>query len=153
MLTKDEAQLFTRLCSFCWRRDSVSMAIYWRTHVSFIYPDLLDEEKLMHLGSIGLISEPMEEMYHAFPTKDGIHLSYFGRRFFVETIKDRPGAGATRVTTTNADESVIMIGNAQLTSIGRELAPIAGGEPKQEYLTQALSYMMTCNRGTMTELQ
>lgn len=151
MLTTDEAALFKRLCCYCWREAEKPLTIYWRGNEDYIYPEL-DTDALGHLGSIGLISEGLREMFLTFPTKDGIHLSYFGRRFFLETATDRPNAGATRVVTQQQGASALMSRHVHLTSIGRELVSIAGGEPNFEYMTNALAYMMTCNRGTLTEL-
>ena len=114
---KSDADLFTKLCGFCWDIGyvvplvfDVKADIYNRHGIYF--------ENLIHLASIGLIQfENLGFQQNYLPRKFVWH--YYNIPLILEMPKDT--------------DNQLQIGTVVLTKIGKELAPICGSKPVEGF--------------------
>ncbi|MFC1895464.1 DUF2806 domain-containing protein [Thermodesulfobacteriota bacterium] len=117
-LDKEEAQLFTKLCTFVWQVDDETTL--WPIFLGF-QEDLLrkaelDFMDLIDLDTAGLIKHD-QAGYSTIDIKE-IKLSYFGRKHKLKV---------------KGTKSHIIYGDVALTVEGSMLAPISGATPSEEY--------------------
>ncbi len=115
-LDKNDAELFTKLCGFCWTVENFtplifdeSAEIYKRHGINF--------ETLNHLDSIGFINfQNVNSLMWDFSTKStvGHAVHYYGTSLCLEVPEYR---------------NSVEVGKVHLTKIGQELAPICGSQP------------------------
>ena len=115
-LDKNDAELFTKLCGFCWTVENFTplifdenAEIYKRHGINF--------EILNHLDSIGFINfQNVDSLMWDFSTKStvGHAVHYYGTSLCLEVPEYR---------------NSVEVGKVHLTKIGEELAPICGSKP------------------------
>ncbi|GHV52068.1 hypothetical protein FACS1894206_00160 [Deltaproteobacteria bacterium] len=113
-LDKSDAELFTKLCGFCWVvGDTVPLVFDVKSEIYRIHG--IHFETLGHLASIGLVQfEPLTNFKRiGFPKK--IRVYYYENLLELNLPKD--------------DKNELTIGHIMFTKIGRELAPICGSQP------------------------
>lgn len=117
-LDKNEADLFTKLCGFCWVIGNVvplvfddQADIYNRNGINF--------NTLSHLASIGLIQRGGLTGFRKLGLPKRFPVYYYSEPLLLEMSED-----------TNNELS---IGKALLTKIGEELAPICGSKPVEGF--------------------
>jgi uncharacterized repeat protein (TIGR03899 family) len=159
MIRKEEADIFTRFCTCVWvREDKEPLAILFGGREGlFVGRPAITKigcsfEELVHLQSLGLIfSAPTDleivrslaadvETPSVFggvpfdPDSPPDVLSYYGRRY--KWIRRR---------------DAFPLGDVILTAIGKELAPIAGGQPNEDYRNEIVRKLyledLTSQRG------
>lgn len=122
-LSVEDAHLFTKFCVFNW---SVANQKYCPIVLRFDDKTLLKVglyfEDLMHLDSLGLIDfdsvSPFDLAFNESAKLRGHIAAYYGKHYVVKLVE-----GKNRLN----------IGHVLLTSVGKELAPIAGAEGSDEY--------------------
>ncbi len=115
---RKDAELFTNFCQFVWLIDGPTPLIYGYTQEIYAKQGI-SYQSLAHLGEIGLVSHSGSRAYTCSMHVSDVCVDYFDKRVF---IKFRPDTGNT-----------VSTGEAVLTSIGRELAPICGAAPNMEF--------------------
>ena len=141
-LSKEEAQLFTKLCGFCVLlapdRDEPLVLSYRDS----VYTSQVEYKDLMHLDNIGLIDFSPSGFSIRDVTPSEFWLYYFGKPIHVEIPKHI---------------NDFQTGMVRLTQIGRELQRIAGAQPVDgffAYLTKKLkSYRLTILNSNRSEIQ
>jgi hypothetical protein len=126
LLSMDEANLFTRFCSFVWVVDGFREAQHFRP------PGARDEirrlglslDDLLRLHAIGLCHSPTDTIPVTISWTEGtaVRLIFHGRLFVANVVGYQT---ATVIT-------------VPLTEIGTELRPICGAGPNEEYLNLCL---------------
>lgn len=115
-LDKNDAELFTKLCGFCWMVEVFTPLIF--DEKAEIYKKHgIDFEILNHLDSIGLINfQNVTDLMWDFSTEStvGHVVYYYGTPLRLEAPKYRNG---------------VEVGKVYLTKIGEELFPICGSKP------------------------
>ena len=123
-LDKTDADLFSKLCGFCWMIGDVvplvfdvQAEIYRRCGVNF--------NSLNHLESIGFVQLEGLTGFRRISLPRKFSVSYYGRLLFLEMPEDA--------------NNHIEIGHVILTKTGQELAPICGSMPVEgfwDYVTE-----------------
>lgn len=114
---KSEADLFTKLCIFCWQVQGLIPLIYDDQHEIYNKHGI-NFSNLSHLDSIGLIRfNSIGEFTRKLPKK--LDVDYYGKQTLLEFPKD--------------SENIFIYGRARLTNIGQELAGICGSSPDDEF--------------------
>lgn len=117
MLRKSDAELFTRFCSYVW-------TYYPEGAMTHIYNEQTDEllkskgfhfGDFLHLQSLGLIEGAGALIIYAIETSEPHEFLYYGKRHLITALPP------------------VHLYMRPLTDIGRELAPISGSEPDEEY--------------------
>jgi hypothetical protein len=114
-LDKSDAELFTRLCGFCWTIGDgfvplvfdVQNEIYERHDINF--------ESLSHLESLGLIQFDALSVFSLLRLPKVLDVFYFGQPL--------------KLTLPKEADNELGVGNVLLTKAGRELAPVCGSHP------------------------
>lgn len=118
-LSKDEAQLFTKLCGFCVDYLTGRQEPLVLSYRNEIYTSHLAYQDLMHLRNIGLIDFDTRGFVIHDVAPRTFWLSYFGDQIRVTIPK-------------NVDD--FRTGMVRLTQIGTELQRIAGAQPVEGFL-------------------
>lgn len=120
-LDKNEAQLFTKLCGFVWKIESLQPLIF--EHQAEIYNSHgIHYESLNHLKNIGLIEFSVTghvSIFRSIEVPKTFAASYYDRRLALEI----------PLNTNNR----LAVGTVSLTHIGQELAPICGSKPVEGF--------------------
>ena len=117
-LDKNDAGLFTKLCKFGWMTDEVTPLIY--DVQNDIYNKYeIDFRSLSHLESIGLIQFNSITGFRQLGLPKRVTLRYYNQFTLLEFQKE--------------SDNELNIGNVLLTKIGKELAPICGSSPDQDF--------------------
>ena len=130
-LEKNDANLFTKLCSYVWMT-FVPTAVYSLREQDF-GPLPVNFSDLVHLDSLGLISFDPISGYTLNINSKYFAIHYYGRKFEFTFEKD----------TSNK----ISTGSVMLTSAGQELVSICGSTPDFDYLSKVIEYWMNSNKG------
>src|SRR5205823_110500 len=92
LLSKEEADLFTRFCSFVWVVEGDKLAQHFRPHGATVeLPRLgLSFEDLMRLHAIGLCHAPDDTVvvYWSWPAGTKLRLVFHGRVFRTDVTED-----------------------------------------------------------------
>ena len=118
-LDKTDANLFSKLCGFAWIiGDIVPLVFNDRSFDKM--PEIytrhgIDFGSLSHLENIGLIQFSSLSQFGKSGFPKYLTVSYYKRRLLLEMRGD--------------DDNHLLVGNALLTKIGQELAPICGSKP------------------------
>ena len=113
-LDKSDAELFTKLCGFCWVIGNFAPLVF--DHEAQIYNKRgINFNSLSHLESIGLVQFGRGGDFKRvnLPRRFSVH--YYGEPLFLELHKE--------------SGNELKIGEIRLTQIGHELAPICGSKP------------------------
>jgi hypothetical protein len=125
-LTKEEARLFTLLCSFSFKTSNGDrvLPIFSSAFFDFIRDNGLEADDEIHLKNIGLLSS--NEIYYSdSDTFDSeVIANYFSDEYVVCSEPDGDG--------------YMLFGGFPFTEIGEELATIAGAEPNESYIKTLL---------------
>jgi hypothetical protein len=120
MMTPPDAELFSRFCTFVWLEGSDLLPIILDLEDEPVVDKGITYESLLHLQSLGLInligSTGLFSM--TFTAEEGSDFSYFGKSYSIA----HPHS-----------EIIIEVGKALLTTIGKELMPVAEAQPSHEY--------------------
>lgn len=126
VLEKTEAHLFTSLCRFVVRQNSVAIpAILYDEHrdrLPNVYTDLgVNADTLLQLATIGLVhyTSPLFTKNVQLYDAPAVELAYFEDDRTYQVSKNDPRTG----------KYAIDFGVVNLTKVGRQLAGIAGAEP------------------------
>jgi uncharacterized protein DUF2806 len=121
LLERQEAELFSALCGFCWRFDDEAEEVplvindeepFYRVHG-------LTFESLTHLSTIGLIIYDSSQALHRTGFPPTTTARYFGNSVELNFVRDT--------------ERELETGHVALSQVGGQLAPIAGAQPVPEY--------------------
>ena len=115
-LDKNDAELFTKLCGFCWTVENFTPLIF-DENAKIYKRHGIDFETLIHLDSIGFINfQNVNSLMWDFSTKStvGHAVYYYGTSLCLEVPEYR---------------NSVEMGKVYLTKIGEELAPICGSKP------------------------
>ena len=125
VMSKEEANLFTRFCSMVWQTpEGLVPIVPWEGKISSIVGLQLDSMDFVHLNSLGLIRFETFVSHSIEVTSDPRFVcSYHGRQHILA----------------RQDMQGFSIGNFLLTEVGKELAAIAGSTPNEEYLSWVIS--------------
>lgn len=123
-LSKEDAALFTKLCSFAWLAPDESdyNLLFRERDDSFLKESGLVYDKIIHLQSIGLIHYETTGISLGFD-EIATKLDYFKKRHIISFPKE---------------EKKMRVGDIFLTDIGNELVPISGAIPNEKYRTQLI---------------
>ena len=119
-LSKEEAQLFTKLCGFCVLLAPDRDEPFVLSYRDSVYTTQIEYKDLMHLDNIGLIDFSPSGFSMRDVTPKEFRLYYFEEPIHVDIPK-------------HIDD--FQTGMVRLTQIGRELQTIAGGQPVNGFLT------------------
>jgi hypothetical protein len=124
-LDKTDAALFTELCSFCWWvGDLVPLVldvrneVYRRHDITFV--------SLSHLDSIGLIQFGDVTGFVRMDLPKVVSTLYYDQGVDLEFPKE--------------SDNQLEIGKVLLTRIGRELAPVCGSRPDQDFFNYVVNH-------------
>jgi hypothetical protein len=114
-LDKSDAELFTKLCCFCFTIGGLAPLIYDPDDSIYISHGI-NFDRLSHMDSIGLIKfDPLAGYVHRGVRQKG-YASYYGRHVWLE------------LPPTKGDDLRLDIGHVILTRAGEQLAGICGGQ-------------------------
>jgi hypothetical protein len=112
-ISKSEANLFTQLCQFCFYIDN-KLEIVIDNYESNIYKEWgITSESLTHFDSIGLITFTSNIRVTNVPETNSLLISYF----------NKPSLQLKELSAWKIN----------FTQTGRELAPICGAQPNEEF--------------------
>jgi hypothetical protein len=117
-IDKDDAALFSTFCQFVWLIEEPTPIIYNR-HSEIYAQQGISFAKLKHLDAIGLISFDHVNAYIKTDLNKHLPAIYFDKS---ETLEFPYNSG-----------NVLTIGSVIFTKIGKELFPICGASPNQEF--------------------
>ena len=117
-LDKGEADLFTKLCGFCWMIVN-DVPLVFDEQKEIYNRHGIDFSTLSHLDSIGLIQ---------FQSATGFRLLNFPQRATVYYY-----ARPLQLEMPKKADNELKFGKVRLTKIGRELAPICGSQPVEGF--------------------
>ncbi len=126
-LSRVEANSFSSLCGFLWDFiPNQSYPVVLEIDSLLMKNQGLNFSKLLDLASLGLLEVQTSSSteFSLNDVKGSLLGSYFGKQYFVV-----PLLGQTSLT----------LGKVMLTSVGRELAPIAGGKANEEIENSVIS--------------
>jgi len=125
-MSKTEARLFTKLCSFVWLIGMEFVCIIKGYENEIYKKNGIKFDSLVHLDEIGLITFDFTKTFH----KEGFpkiwKIFYHNTPIIINFEKEE----GNRLHT----------GNVLLSQMGKELVPIAGSEPIPEYLDYVIDY-------------
>jgi hypothetical protein len=127
-LTKDDANLFTRLCQLIWlipRVGFVPVILNPNLDAPEIVKAEIDFPKLTHLTSIGLIE------YNS--------MTAFGIKTAMTEIAPSYCGAVHQLESDGGHARIFQFGHAILTAVGRELSTISGAEGNDEYRKATLA--------------
>lgn len=117
-IDKSDAELFTKLCGFCWLMGENVIPIY--DHNDNIYKDnSVTFAALRHLEDLGLIKFDLATTYQRIYSANEFVSIYFGNIVFLKFPSDI--------------NNIFNIGHVMLTKIGQELTPISGAKPVEGF--------------------
>ena len=122
---KKDAALFTTFCQFLWVVGDVTPLIFEPTNEIYKKQGITFDS-LRHLDAIGLISFESLSGYCRTGFGKYHHVFYYGRPTLIEFPADK--------------DNQIDTGQALLTSIGKELAPICGSARNQEFYDYVIQH-------------
>lgn len=122
LLQQEDANLFTRFCTFLWKYKNNFVAIVYQSK-DVLGSIEFDFATLIQLQTLGLIETNIWDGYKLTGDQKYI-LSYYGKKHLVQVPKEKEH---------------LNIGVVNLSSSGCELAPIAGGIANQSYLSGVVS--------------
>lgn len=135
-LDKNDAQLFTSLCSFVWSSGNFLPIIYDTEHEIYKRKGI-DFIALTHLDAIGLIRfDPSAGFASQVPPAEYVAIAYYGTQITINV--------------QNPETDRVNIGKVILTKLGQELAPVCGSGKSDgfiEYIIskwQELGYITSC---------
>ena len=117
-IDKRDAALFTKFCQFAWMLGELCPLIYDVENKIYMSQGI-NFASLKHLDSIGLISFESVSGYRRMGFEKYGNTFYYGQPTLIEFAAD--------------SGNQLEIGHVQLTSTGRELAPICGSTKNQEF--------------------
>ena len=117
-LSKDEAELFTKLCGFVWKIGEI-VPLVFNTRAEIYDKYGINFNTLSHLDSIGLIQFDGVPgfVFQRLPKR--LEVFYYDKKLTLEMPSD---AGNT-----------LKVGKVFLTKVGQELAPICGSKPVEGF--------------------
>ena len=120
-LREEDANLFTLFCTSVWHHDGRALPIFPLPHNACLRLLRLPTGAFLQLQSFGLILT--------------YQLGAHGRGFTIPAaeLKDLAYYGKRHSLTLPKNKRDLSLGNATLTDVGRELFPIAGSPPSEEY--------------------
>lgn len=116
-LDKRDAELFTKLCTFCWMIGDLTPIIF-DTQSNIYNIHNINFSSLTHLDDIGLISFNAIGGYKRMGLPENVTLFYYSK--------------PTTIQFPDENHS-LDTGNVLLTNIGKELGPICGSQSSGEY--------------------
>ena len=126
-LEKSEAELFTRLCRFCWTfADGEPVPLIYDIAGPIYLSQGISFDSLNHLCSIGLLTFDGMSMYG----KRGLRQETVACYFKTAIVLSLPNID---------DTNQVQLGYALLTKTGIELAPISGAAPLDDFREQIMS--------------
>jgi hypothetical protein len=145
LLSKADADLFSRVCSAVWSTPDQKQPIIDFPHE--MAKTLGLGNNISRLAELGLVSIALTSMTMQWIHDEPIVLEYFGlaHRLITPRPNRRPGATSHLPVTKPA----YPCGRVLLTHAGRELMPIAGGESNETYRQSVME--MFRNRGLIVE--
>jgi len=117
-IDKSDAELFTRLCIFCWKIGDACPLIY-DIQDEIYNRHGIDFDTLRHLESIGLVEFGYLTSFRRLALPKTLTVFYHGKPTVLRFQKD--------------SDNEIDIGNVLFTKIGQELFPICGSQPDSEF--------------------
>jgi Protein of unknown function (DUF2806) len=133
VLRKEDADLFTRFCSCCWMIGGSMSSLVFENDGAFD-PSDLSFEQLTHLQTLDLIRfESLTGFSLNFKTaltRAMLPAIYYGKHYLL-TMPE----GVKQLDT----------GKVMLTFIARELAPVAGSQPDEQYRTRMIEKWRQAN--------
>jgi hypothetical protein len=117
-LDKDDARLFTLLCGFAWVLDGPVPLVFEPESDVYLAAGL-NFDVLTHLDSIGVLRFDYLSGFIKKALPKVIELDYFGRGVRLELEAD--------------SDNRLEVGRVLLTWVGRQLAPISGATPKDQF--------------------
>lgn len=124
-LGKNDAELFTKLCKFGWTMGRFLPLIY-NERDKIYNKHQINFDTISHLENIGLIQFNSVVGFSILGLPKRGFVIYYGRPTLLEFKKE--------------SDNTLDIGKVMLTQIGKELAPICGATPEQEF------YEYVCDR-------
>jgi Protein of unknown function (DUF2806) len=125
-LDKTDAHLFTLFCSSVWHMEQRLVPIVYDSRHKVFFDLGINFDILTHLDDIGLITFGFGvQAFHSDPLPRTSIVSYYGRRITIQFPRDRDS---------------LQYGEALLTQMGRELAPICGSTPSDPYYMSVLKH-------------
>ncbi len=120
-ITTEEAQMFTKLCSFsfCPSDGEFIFPCFSHDFYVFIRENGISTEVETHLKNIGLLSN--SQIYYGQSEQNILYLNYFSEHFYTEL-------------QTEEGQETPYFHCYPFTAIGKELAPISGAKPNDEYI-------------------
>jgi uncharacterized repeat protein (TIGR03899 family) len=133
VLSKDDAQMFSRYCSYIWLLSNGVGCRYTNKETDKFLSDngigSSERQHLQNLGlmySSGLISSSGSQT--AISSRDEpFEITYFGRKYVVKQFL-------------NSNESAIVLPE-YLTDVGNQLFPISGAQPNEQYLEMLIKVL------------
>lgn len=125
--SRDDAELFTRLCGNVWGERSRFPMIFLDDK---IYASNMDFDTLSHLDAIGLVNFDSNGGLALVNFQKRDTISYFGCVIQLEFLNEDPMKNS------------LSVGDAFLTRIGQELFSIAGASPAIEYFEKTLEKLI-----------
>lgn len=119
-LDKGEAELFTKVCNFCWTIDDDFVPLIYDVNHNLYHKNGINFGALTHLDSIGLIQCSHLTGFQIAQLPKIVNVFYYGE--------------STRLEFQKESENSLQVGTVVLTKIGQELAPICGSSANQEFL-------------------
>jgi hypothetical protein len=138
LLSKPDADLFTRLCSGVWTGDN-------STHPIVDFPHEMSNALgfgggLDRLEALGLISIVLMDLRMEWKHPQPIVLKYFGR---THRLTFRQPIRPPALAATPPAKLTYPCGRVLLTHIGKELVPVAGAEPNEAYRQSVVKMFRT----------
>ena len=128
-LDKQEANLFTSLCSFNLRAADRIVPLVYDYHADIYIKQNIGFEALSHLDDIGLISLDFAAGYVLTNSQKTLNANYFGTEITVELLEKKEN---------NKNEYSMESGSVILTISGNELASICNPKPVDGFLDYVL---------------
>lgn len=135
VLSKIEADLFTRFCSFVWLINDDAYHVippHWKARTGSVSvggggssSERIAFEEMMHLRAIGLITENEQQILLRLPGSRPHLFRYMDTSF--------------QASITDADRQGVVV--LPLTTVGSELAPITGAQVHDEYRDLCVTYL------------
>jgi hypothetical protein len=129
VLRKEDAHLFTRLCAYIWMFPNGPCAIINDDPQPGTASNELNFEQLTHLEALGLITfQPLSGFTLTFttnPPRPMLTALYYGQLHLLKLPEN---------------SKCLQIGKLMLTAVGKELAPVAGSGPDEDYRRRIVTH-------------
>jgi hypothetical protein len=126
-LDTGDAQLFTRLCGFCWDVGSLVPLVFDLAHQIYARRGVT-YESIIHLDNIGLLHyDAFDITFNEFGKQETVW--YFGQPVDLQFSDESGNSLAT--------------GHVLLTRVGKELAPICGSKPVPRFMEYVLYHWLS----------